>query len=95
MISNNKKRIEITLSNEDWELLNSLCFRFNITKSEAIKQCLKVFAASRKHIFTISYRAKQEDEPIKKPKEEIRQNVTSTNNNKEWNKILDELDTSR
>lgn len=56
MINKQKKRLEITLTNEDIELLNSLASRFNITKSNVIKQALKVFAAKRKHIFTISYK---------------------------------------
>lgn len=56
MIPNNKKRLEITLTNEEMTLLTSLSERFNISKSNVIKQALKVFASKRSHYLTLSYR---------------------------------------
>lgn len=53
MVGKNKKRLEISLSLEDAELLNSLSLRFNITKSDVIRQSLKVFAAKRKHLYQV------------------------------------------
>lgn len=52
MIGQNKKRLEITLANDEYALLESLSSRFNISKSSVIKQALKVFASKRKHGWT-------------------------------------------
>ena len=68
MISDKNKRIEITLSKEDAELLNSLSLRFHITKSETIRQALKIFAAKRKHIYQIKI---TESKPLNEPLEPI------------------------
>lgn len=63
----NKKRLEITLATEDIELLNSLSLRYNISKSNVIKQALKVLASKKKHIYTVTL---FENEAKKEPKEE-------------------------
>lgn len=64
----NKKRLEITLATEEIELLNSLSLRFNISKSNVIKQALKVFASKRKHCYSVylkekDYNNQVEDQP--------------------------------
>lgn len=90
MINQKNKRIELTLSNEEVELLNSICLRFNISKSRAISQALKVFAAKRKHIITLSYKetTKEVDEKkshdTKMTPEEI----------EDWKKTLKDLGNS-
>lgn len=53
MIGKNKKRIEITLSNEDNQMLESLSSRFNITKSEVIRQAIKIFASKHRHVYKV------------------------------------------
>lgn len=68
MVGKNKKRLEITLTTEDLELLNSLSLRFNISKSNVIKQALKVFASKRKHCYSVylkekDYKDQVEDQP--------------------------------
>lgn len=65
MVGKNKKRLEITLTTEDLELLNSLSLRFNISKSNVIKQALKILASKKKHIYTVAlYDNKAKDEEI-------------------------------
>ena len=77
-ISKNKKRLEISLSREDTELLNSLSLRFNITKSETIRQALRIFASKRKHIYQVKLtEGKEYQEPDKPVSDE------------EWNKYIE------
>lgn len=64
MVGKDKKRLEITLATEDLELLNSLSLRFNISKSNVIKQALKVFAAKRKHCYSVYIKEKDYKEQI-------------------------------
>lgn len=65
MVGKNKKRLEITLTAEDLELLNSLSLRFNISKSNVIRQALKILASKKKHIYTVAlYESKDKDEEI-------------------------------
>ena len=91
MIANKNKRLEITLTSEELDLLNSLSSRFNITKTQVIKQALKVFASKRKHYLTISYKeiSEYEETPGKKArkKEEMNKNQIS---DEEWKKIVGE-----
>lgn len=82
------KRLEITLSKEDVTLLDSLSNRFNISKSETIRQALKIFAAKRKHIITLYYKESTE----KGTQEEV--NQITQEEDKNWDKMLDELDKS-
>ena len=86
-ISNKNKRLEITLTEEEMNLLNSISNRFNITKTQAIKQALKVFAAKRKHYMTISYKAIEEDE-ISTGKEKTIQENKKQITDEEWNKLF-------
>lgn len=50
------KRTEITLSPEDYELLLSLCLRFNCSKSEIVKQALYVLSSKKKHDLHLMFR---------------------------------------
>lgn len=86
MINPKNKRIEITLSNEELELLNSICLRFNISKSRAISQALKIFAAKRKHIITLSYKESEEDSTNKKTDTKM-----TPEDIEEWKKALKDL----
>lgn len=89
MINKNKnKRLEITLSKEDVTLLDSLSNRFNISKSETIRQALKIFAAKRKHIITLYY--KESTEKVTEDDEGNR--PLTPEENEEWDKRLEELD---
>lgn len=87
MINPKNKRIEITLSSEELELLKSICLRFNISKSRAFSQALKVFAAKRKHIITLSY--KESDEKISH--NETNKDIPETKDEKSWDEMMGEL----
>lgn len=50
------KRTEITLSPEDYELLLSLCLRFNCNKSEIVKQALYTLSSKKKHDIHLMFR---------------------------------------
>lgn len=78
-ISKNKKRLEITLAAEDLELLNSLSLRFNISKSNVIRQALKVFASKKQHCYSVYLKEKNYIEQVNdKP------------SNEDWNKIINQ-----
>lgn len=66
MIKSENKRVQLTLDPESIELLTTICLRFNITKTQAIKQALKVFASKRKHQITLIYREPDihQDKPV-------------------------------
>ena len=53
MIKKENKLIQITLDPESLELLNSLASRFHISKTDLIKQAIKIFAASKKHHYHV------------------------------------------
>lgn len=71
------KRTEITLSQEDYELLLSLCLRFNCSKSQIVKQGLYILSSKKKHDLHLMFResynpqymSKTELEEIKKLKQ--------------------------
>ena len=77
MVGKNKKRLEITLTTEDLELLNSLSHRFNISKSNVIKQALKVFAAKRKHCYSIYLKEK-----------DYKNQIDDQPSDEDWNNII-------
>lgn len=70
------KRIKITLDPVQEELLNSLCLRYNSTKSDIIVKALMTLASKRKHNVTILFREPKEDEDGKKPLAIVQQDMT-------------------
>lgn len=56
MIKKENKSIMITLDPEHLELLNSLASRFHCSKTDIVKQALKVFAGSKNHVVRTSYK---------------------------------------
>lgn len=64
------KRTEITLSPEDYELLLSLCLRFNCNKSEIVKQALYVLSSKKKHDLHLMFREAFESSYISLSEEE-------------------------
>lgn len=61
MIKKENKLIQITLDPESLELLNSLAYRFHISKTDMIKQAIKYFAASKNHHYIVNL-SKQKEE---------------------------------
>lgn len=84
MIAKNKKRLEITLSLEDSQLLETLASRFNISKSDCVRQALKVFASKRHHKYSII---------IDESKKDYQQSKITSNEEsvsiEDWDKLLD------
>lgn len=83
MIAKNKKRLEITLSLEDSQLLDSLASRFNISKSDCIRQALKIFASKRHHRYSVI---------IDESKKDYQQSKITSNEesvSEDWDKLLD------
>lgn len=86
MIGQNKKRLEITLANDEYALLESLSSRFNISKTNIIKQALKVFASKRKHGWTtwIQEATKKQDTNKKEDWEQEAENKT-------WDELMEDI----
>lgn len=64
MISSKNKRVEITLSPTDLELLTSLSIRFKCSKSQIISQALTVLSSKKKHVLNIVYSVSKNDNNI-------------------------------
>lgn len=95
MINKKNKRLEITLTQDEWELLNSLSIRFNINKSAVIKQALKVFASKRKHYLTISYKEIDIYQDGHSKGSTIRAKEDTISDEEvghEWNKLIDSIE---
>lgn len=81
MIKKENKQIHITLDPEYLSLLNSLANRFHISKTELIKQALKIFGASKKHHYHTYLNNKPEED-----------NRTPEQKEENWNKVMDDLE---
>ncbi len=71
-----KKRIKISLSDLDEEILKTLSLRFNITKSQVISQALKCFAANKKTYIKIGLFSEKEEkrqEPDNKEEKDLQE----------------------
>lgn len=75
MIKKENKSIMITLDPEHLELLNSLASRFHCSKTDLIKQALKVFAGSKNHVLKTYYQTKSGDQKL---------------SSEEWNKLFED-----
>lgn len=93
-INKKNKRLEITLTDEELSLINSLASRFSITKSQVIKQAIKVFASKRKHYMTISYKEIQDDEITKGQVKSVSDKPTKKISRDEFYKLLEENEES-
>lgn len=84
MLGQNKKRLEITLANDEYALLESLSSRFNISKSSVIKQALKVFASKRKHGWTTWIQEANSSKTTAKPQQ-------NDDDKETWDEIMNDL----
>lgn len=87
MIKSENKRIQLTLDPESINLLTTICLRFNITKTQAIKQALKVFAAKRKHQITVIYREPDVNKEQKAPGKKNE----SSEPQETWDELMEQL----
>lgn len=64
MINPKNKRVMITLTEEDTQLLESLSTRYNKSKSEIIKWALNILAAKKRHNLLIKLREQLPSDPV-------------------------------